>query len=94
MICGNCDKTDGMVYTSMPPKMRCGISKRFHERGDECEFEWKPIIHGHWVHIGGDEWCCSECGFVVTTEGSWEHPKERGYDYCYHCGANIDEVEE
>lgn len=33
-----------------------------------------PVVHGRWKHLGGDEWCCSACGFVITTEGSWEKP--------------------
>lgn len=28
-----------------------------------------PVVHGRWMHLGGDEWCCSVCGFVITTEG-------------------------
>lgn len=28
-----------------------------------------PVVHGKWIHLGGDEWCCSACGFVITTEG-------------------------
>ena len=42
---------------------------------------------GEWKHLEGDEWLCSNCGYVVCTEGSWEHPLERGKDYCEHCGA-------
>lgn len=42
---------------------------------------------GEWKHLKGDEWLCSNCGHVVWTEGSWEHPLERGKDYCEHCGA-------
>ena len=44
---------------------------------------------GKWRHLGGDEWCCTNCGYIVFTEGSWEHPKERGKDYCEHCGADM-----
>ena len=44
---------------------------------------------GEWKHLGGDEWLCSECGYVIWTEGSWEHPLERGKDYCEHCGARM-----
>lgn len=33
-----------------------------------------PVVRGWWAHLGGDEWCCSACGFVVTTEGSWDKP--------------------
>lgn len=42
---------------------------------------------GEWKHLKGDEWLCSNCGYVVWTEGSWEHPLERRKDYCEHCGA-------
>ena len=45
--------------------------------------------HGEWRHLKGDEWLCSNCGYVVWTEGSWEHPLERGKDYCEHCGAHM-----
>lgn len=45
---------------------------------------------GKWVHLGGDEWCCSACGEVEHTEGSWEHPlKDREWKYCRTCGARM-----
>ena len=48
---------------------------------------------GHWVHLGGDEWCCSSCGRVIHTEGSWENPlsKERQKWFCEGCGADMRE---
>lgn len=46
-----------------------------------------PVVHGRWVHLGGDEWCCSACGFVLTTEGSWDKPTKK---YCEDCGAKMD----
>ena len=49
-----------------------------------------PVVHGKWIHLGGDEWCCSACGFVITTEGSWDKPTKK---YCEDCGARMDEVE-
>lgn len=45
------------------------------------------VRHGKWCHLGGDEWCCSECGYVITTEGSWEKPTAK---YCEECGAKMD----
>lgn len=47
--------------------------------------------HGTWVHLGGDEWSCSRCGFVISTESSREHPMSEGLcnDYCCHCGAKM-----
>lgn len=46
-----------------------------------------PVVYGQWVHLGGDEWCCSVCGFVITTEGSWDKPTKK---YCEDCGAKMD----
>lgn len=46
-----------------------------------------PVVYGRWVHLGGDEWCCSACGFVITTEGSWVNPAKK---YCEDCGAKMD----
>ena len=46
-----------------------------------------PVVHGRWTHLGGGEWCCSVCGFVITTEGSWDKPTKK---YCEDCGAKMD----
>lgn len=46
-----------------------------------------PVVHGRWMHLGGDEWCCSACGFVITTEGSWDKPAKK---CCEDCGAKED----
>lgn len=45
------------------------------------------VVHAHWAHLGGDEWCCTACGEVIHTEGSWEKPNKK---YCYECGAKMD----
>lgn len=45
-------------------------------------------MRGRWVHLGGDEWCCSACGFVITTEGSWDKPTKK---YCEDCGAKMEQ---
>ena len=46
-----------------------------------------PVVPGRWEHLGGDEWCCPVCGFVITTEGSWDKPTKK---YCKDCGAKMD----
>ena len=47
---------------------------------------------GKWEHLSGDEWICNQCGFVLSTEGSLEHPlKDREKFYCEHCGADMRE---
>jgi rubrerythrin len=47
----------------------------------------QEVKHGHWARLGWDEWCCTCCGFVTTTEGSWDKPTEK---YCPNCGAKMD----
>ena len=46
-----------------------------------------PVVHSRWAHFGGDEWGCPVCGFVITTEGSWDKPTKK---YCEDCGAKMD----
>lgn len=36
MRCGNCVYTDGCVYTSLPPQVKCIITGEFHYYNDEC----------------------------------------------------------
>lgn len=48
----------------------------------------KPIVYGNWSHLGGDEWCCTACGNVIHTEGSWEKPTKK---FCDECGADMRE---
>lgn len=45
------------------------------------------VVHGEWSHLGGDEWCCTNCGEVIHTEGSWEKPEKK---FCHECGAKMD----
>ena len=46
------------------------------------------VKRGYWEHLGGDEWCCTNCGDVIHTEGSWDKPT---YNYCHECGADMRE---
>ena len=39
MQCGVCSFTDGMCYTSNPPKVKCTLTGTYHYYGDECDCE-------------------------------------------------------
>ena len=64
---------------------------------DEIEdLEKLPIIDpevlrptAKWRHLLGDEWCCTHCGYVISTEGSWEKPTAK---FCEECGAKMEGV--
>lgn len=47
-----------------------------------------PAVHGWWAPLGGNEWLCPVCGFVITTKGSWDKPAQK---YCENCGAKMDD---
>lgn len=34
--CGQCSMTDGLCYTSLPPKVRCLVTDEFHYYEDKC----------------------------------------------------------
>lgn len=53
----------------------------------KADKEGRAVVHTRWAHLGGDEWCCPVCGFVITTEGSWDKPTKK---YCEDCGAKMD----
>lgn len=53
-----------------------------------------PVVHGKWVNLGGRGWRCSNCGFIIGTEGIWEPPNrtDQCNIYCRCCGAKMDNV--
>ena len=58
---------------------------------EDCE-EAEPVKHGRWrVTPELESWdivYCSECG-----EGRWNKKGDNLPNYCYNCGAKMDEVE-
>lgn len=43
MRCGGCNKTDGLCYTSLPPKVKCTVTGEYHLYDDECTVRQQPI---------------------------------------------------
>lgn len=84
IICDLC----GSLYPDGYSQEKCGLGKcDWMEYLKETAADVAPVVHGRWAHLGGDEWCCSACGFVITTEGSWDKPTKK---YCEDCGARMD----
>lgn len=44
MTCGMCPFTDGLCYTSNPPKKKCTITDEFHYYDDECNCEYTRLL--------------------------------------------------
>ena len=56
MNCGNCDKNDGLCYTSFPTKVKCTITKEFHGTFDECNVDFVPVVR------------CKDCKWYQESE--------------------------
>ena len=77
----------GDVYYEMAVGAReCAFREILSKLKREPTADVQEVKHGRWAHLGEDEWCCTCCGFVITTEGSWEKPAEK---YCSNCGAKM-----
>lgn len=37
-LCGNCDKTDGYIYPTYPPKVKCALTGEFHFIYESCYY--------------------------------------------------------
>lgn len=57
MHCGNCTKTDGLCYTSNPPKVKCTVTGKFHGYGDECDCN---VVHPVFTTV------CIVCGESIN----------------------------
>lgn len=91
--CGGCEFTDGMIYASYPPKLKCIFTNEFHDGSHVCPFKFAPVIEGKWNQI--ERWAtkakyqCSVCGRTIMSAVKVNMEK---YPYC-HCGAKMSEGE-
>lgn len=89
----NCEAALALIRPDDPNDERCVVTvataKRLirHVLTAATAADVAPVVHTRWAHLGGDEWCCSACGSVITTEGSWDKPTKK---YCEDCGAKMD----
>lgn len=51
----------------------------------------RPKVVAKWVRLGGDEWCCSNCDYVISTNSGKEHPMSEGHcnNFCRCCDAEM-----
>lgn len=92
--CAYCKYNDGAVYTSTPPKYRCTVTGEYHLALDDCNVDFAPVKHGHWIvdKSGYPSIICSECGVKIPMVAGW--CMDAHINYCPNCGAKMDEVEE
>lgn len=63
--CGNCDKTDGLVYTSNPPMRKCTITGKFHFYNDVCD---APQTNADRIRAMSDEELAKWLGDMIFPE--------------------------
>lgn len=94
MKCGNCNKTDGLCYTSLPPKVKCTVTGNFHNYDDDCDvgkIVLEPIAPALATH-------CIVCNGVIELTGIERLRLERGFSIeskvCDKCKAAILHIRE
>ena len=86
MNCANCYFTDGLVYTSMPPKYKCTFDGNYYDGWHKCHLELALVKHAKWNAVDGYYnhsilmYQCSNCR-------NEEHYKT---NYCPNCGFKMD----
>lgn len=71
----------------MKPMQDGCSAKNLQSISDMPAADVAPVVHGKWIREGGSHaWVCSRCGRGVNAD-------PEGSDlYCYHCGAQMDEM--
>lgn len=80
MKCGNCDKTDGICYTSNPSQVKCTITGKFHYATDACDCTSIAYIAKPSYSIS-----CMICNETLRTS---EYPIY-GYEICNKCRTAV-----
>lgn len=95
MRCANCCFTDGLCYTSYPPKYRCTFDNNFYNGFHACHLDLAPVVHATWYEGNGwldydhddfdntivrPTYICSNC----------KSEEDFASDYCPNCGAKMD----
>lgn len=44
------------------------------------------MLKNSWLSIGGGQYRCFRCGYIIFTDGSWEYPN---FKYCPECGIRL-----
>lgn len=88
------DKAQGYTVSMFSTSGECWVARTVVT---ECVAEIGNMVEAREdiprevVHLGGDEWSCPVCGYVIHTEGSWERPSDK---YCRECGQKLQEKEQ
>ena len=89
--CGNCPYTDGCCYTTIPPKVKCTITDKFHYYDDVCDCEEQrmlKVVQDIKVTIERSD-DCSTCGVIKVDDTNKISPIAQ-YTECMVCGMLIE----
>ena len=82
--CGFCENTDGMCYTSNPPKRKCTVTGKFHEYDHICD---APKTNADRIRSMTDEEMADIMSMHTATGAcnDWGIPHEKCGGNCREC---------
>ena len=90
MMCKDCGKTDGMIYMSNPPKIKCEVTGQFHFLNEECNVETATIESKCDMHLGVECIICGESIELTENENiALMYGKTVGPKVCDKCKEAI-----
>lgn len=90
MTCANCSFTDGLCYTSLPPKYRCTFDNNFYDGYHICHLELAPVKHAAWYEGNGYFDYDIDCSVPTYICSNCKSEEDYKSDYCPNCGAKMD----
>lgn len=90
MNCANCHFTDGLVYTSMPPKYKCTFDNNFYDGWHQCHLELAPVGHAAWIVVDGYYSYSLTCNIPMYRCSNCKNEEYYKTNYCPNCGFKMD----
>lgn len=66
--CDGCNYTDGMVYTSLPPQIKCTITNKYHPCNYVCDVDFVPVVR------------CKDCQWLGIKDYLYGYCRKNGLD--------------
>lgn len=83
-----CTKAELIKLLRIAERNEESIQQQLNQQYENVK-DWEPVVHGRWMRRANGEVYCSHCNCTVGVGNLDEVTEEE--NYCYNCGARMDE---